>query len=288
MQSRTRWLARPWSAEGAVKPRELQQLRERYARLTDVDLVRMHSQGPGAFASAEVWGLLDQEWHQRRAEIERTDQEEQQRSRAQLPITLSNAVARARRWARLTNTLLKTEMAICGGVMVTILGGATGWGAWQPIVIWGVFTLNTLALVIAWLRWQHQAYRNLTLLDDTDTDHSLGWSVGCWFVPPLSFFVPFQVVTELYQRSMAAARAEPAPPSLRPAIFEWWWALWLGAIVVHVGGRLFASGDLLVTLVLLRISMLIAAAVCAVRVVEMIQTAQEGWIAARPAGLRSV
>jgi pilus assembly protein TadC len=48
-----------------MKPTELARLQEQYRRLPDAKLAELHEAGPTAFASKEIWTLLDEEFSRR-------------------------------------------------------------------------------------------------------------------------------------------------------------------------------------------------------------------------------
>jgi sRNA-binding regulator protein Hfq len=53
---------------------------------------------------------------------------------------------------------------------------------------------------ITFIRWFRRAYFNLHLMVD-DLNHTEGWAAGAWFVPFTNLVRPFQIMTELYNRT---------------------------------------------------------------------------------------
>jgi len=106
-----------------------------------------------------------------------------------------------------------------------------------------------LASGIAFIRWFHAAYRNVTLLAPIAVTHKPGWAIGAWFVPILGLWRPKQIADEIWHVS------ELQPPPDRPAanrlgktttVMAVWWALWIiGSIVGNVSTRFFFGTDTL-------------------------------------------
>ncbi len=80
---------------------------------------------------------------------------------------------------------------------------------------------------IAWLRWFHRAYGNLTLLGSGRTDHTPGSAVGWWFVPLMNLFRPYQITKELWVRSRAGNDLFELGRDPVPGLLHGWWASWL-------------------------------------------------------------
>ena len=94
--------------------------------------------------------------------------------------------------------------------------------------------LGSLALAaVTFLIWLYRASKNLAPLGTQNQEYSPGWAVGYWFIPIVSFFVPYQVVKEIWKGSLPepysqipTASAElPTSPLLLP-----WWIAWLAGI----------------------------------------------------------
>ena len=92
--------------------------------------------------------------------------------------------------------------------------------------------LNIAALVfviVAFCRWIHRAYGNLSSIHRGSLRFSPGWAVGWFLVPIMNLFRPYQVMNELHKTS------NPAGAGSR--VVGWWWGLWIVAGVVgsHFG-----------------------------------------------------
>ena len=96
--------------------------------------------------------------------------------------------------------------------------------------------------MIAFLAWLHRTCRNLPALGADKLEFSPGWAIGCWFVPILNLFRPYQVVREAWLASNPECAGE-ANPGWRGGptspLLKFWWAAF---ILMRVGdgvGRLF-------------------------------------------------
>jgi hypothetical protein len=91
-----------------------------------------------------------------------------------------------------------------------------------------------IVCIVVFLMWLYRARHNLPALGAADIRWSPGWSIAWWFIPIMSLFRPYQVVRETWQASDPATM-----PGWRrdtpPAIFGWWWGLFL---VNSIGGNI--------------------------------------------------
>ena len=90
--------------------------------------------------------------------------------------------------------------------------------------------LVAFALLVFFL---YRAYDNTRVLDPRQPRWASGWAIGYWFIPILSFFRPKQVANAAYR----------AGEDVRvPAVFHWWWALWLLGPALYIGARRTLAG----------------------------------------------
>lgn len=116
----------------------------------------------------------------------------------------------------------------------------------------GAERLNTFAqlgLAIVFLVWFSRAYHNLRRLGKV-LNYEVGWSVGAWFVPVLSWFRPWQLYSEMVETYSIMAGAfpkhhHPAPPSRRQllGLGGWWWGTYIGAGFLSVIPVLMVRAD---------------------------------------------
>lgn len=88
----------------------------------------------------------------------------------------------------------------------------------------GVWVLLFAATIVVWCLWQHRSHQAARALVP-GMDLSAAWAVGCWFVPIVNLFKPFQAMRELWRASEGgpAWRGQATWP-----VLGWWWATWLG------------------------------------------------------------
>lgn len=96
----------------------------------------------------------------------------------------------------------------------------------------GASLLGLLAVVTAWVLtcvWLMKARDNAFLLSPGIRQRrGTAWLWLGWVVPFANFFVPFQVVSDLLRGSEQRSRGNKHGT----AILGWWWACWLGILVL--------------------------------------------------------
>jgi Domain of unknown function (DUF4328) len=96
-----------------------------------------------------------------------------------------------------------------------------------------------IAAGIPWAIWQHRAHRVLRdHLRAPNLQFTPGWAAGWWFVPFANLGKPAQVNAELW-RASGGADGSGVPWTARklPSFFAWWWALWIGRLIVLLVAR---------------------------------------------------
>jgi hypothetical protein len=101
-----------------------------------------------------------------------------------------------------------------------------------------------LTIPIAFLMWIHRAYRNLPALMPESLHYSPRWAVGCFFIPILNLFRPYQVMREIWQGSDPSrlGHVDDSVESVKEssaAVVGWWWGLFLFQIIGRQAARLF-------------------------------------------------
>lgn len=93
-----------------------------------------------------------------------------------------------------------------------------------------VSVLATIAAGTLWAIWQYKAAKRVL----GRTRRTPGWHAGSWFIPVVSFWFPYQNISDLWR---AAGRSRPSWQVL-------WWALWiLSNVVIQISGRLYANAE---------------------------------------------
>lgn len=81
---------------------------------------------------------------------------------------------------------------------------------------------------ITFIQWFRRAYYNLgTRLSDLDYKDS--WAAGCWFVPIISLYRPFQMMRELYERTerLLQEKGSEQLPERKAFMLGLWWTFWI-------------------------------------------------------------
>jgi hypothetical protein len=87
-----------------------------------------------------------------------------------------------------------------------------------------------LATGALWAIWQYRVAKQVP----GRTRRSPGWHAGSWFVPVISFWFPYQNISDLWQ---AIGRARPTWQIL-------WWLCWAGSnVVIQIASRLYMSAE---------------------------------------------
>ncbi len=89
-------------------------------------------------------------------------------------------------------------------------------------------TTLLLPLAVVWIVWQRRCRLNLSALGVEFLRFSPGASIYWWFVPAANLFMPWQVMTEIWRASSAAADGEPDwGTRLLPGWLSAWWVAWV-------------------------------------------------------------
>lgn len=110
---------------------------------------------------------------------------------------------------------------------------------WMTVAATIVSAMALLATAVLWLLWQYRAAKQFS----GETRRSPGWHVGSWLVPIISWWFPYQDVSDLWR---AVGRSRPKWQIL-------WWLCWLvGNVALQISGSIYTSAQ---NLEQLRISM---------------------------------
>jgi len=117
----------------------------------------------------------------------------------------------------------------------------------RQAIIGGLFIAVNLAAAVVFLMWINRAHKNLPPLGATNLRFTSGWAVGWFFVPIMSLFRPYQVVSEIMRASspnanMVDSNSWRELPT--PAIVGWWWALFLiSNFIGQIGFQMVFGGE---------------------------------------------
>ncbi len=150
----------------------------------------------------------------------------------------------------------------------------------------GIWVLLFVSTIVLWCIWQHRAHQTARDLVG-GTEMSAAWAVGCWFIPIVNYFKPFQAVRELWRASAGSAgwRARATWP-----VLGWWWAAWLGFNVLGALQSTTAGPDLEAirrsdAIGLVSVSLGVVAAALAIRIVRSVMSRLTAAVAMGAAGV---
>jgi hypothetical protein len=95
-----------------------------------------------------------------------------------------------------------------------------------------------IATVVTFGMWIYRSHSNLRALGGTNQEFTPGSAVGWYFVPIANLIKPYHAMKELWHQSAPPPRDAFGLGSFAagpPALFAWWWGLWL---LSNFAGRL--------------------------------------------------
>jgi hypothetical protein len=100
----------------------------------------------------------------------------------------------------------------------------------------------TVLTAVAYLAWLSRTVDNLQALTGRRPIATPRWSIIWWFIPIANLFKPFQIVNDLYRRTL--------PPGRRgSSIVAAWWVFWvLNSLAIQAGQYVWSSAVYLDTL----------------------------------------
>ena len=114
--------------------------------------------------------------------------------------------------------------------------------------IYILYLAGFIICVITFISWFRRAYYNLGVhMKKSKTD---GWAAGAWFVPILNLFWPYQIMVELYEKTILyinSKHPESYTYTAKTTVFVgWWWAFWiLNNIMGQVVSRVTIAAETL-------------------------------------------
>lgn len=117
----------------------------------------------------------------------------------------------------------------------------------REAIVWLLDLTAFVVVIVMFLRWFKRAYANLRALGVPELRYRRGWAIWGWFFPFLNLYRPKQLANDIWRGSDPTAPAEHEANWDRrpvPALFQWWWAVYLGlGVLYQVAFRISASGD---------------------------------------------
>lgn len=110
----------------------------------------------------------------------------------------------------------------------------------RQAVIGGIQFLLFVITAIFFLRWFSEAYRNVSRYGASGLPLSEGWAIGAWFVPVLNLFQPKRIANTIHRASdpeLHVPVGQSWRPVAIPAIYQLWWAAWIGSNLLGLAAR---------------------------------------------------
>ena len=82
---------------------------------------------------------------------------------------------------------------------------------------------------VTFIMWFRRAYYNIGLRVN-NLLYRDGWAAGSWFIPVINFYMPFQIMKDLYKQTekyMTFSMKEPYKGNLKTNYVNLWWTLWI-------------------------------------------------------------
>lgn len=92
-----------------------------------------------------------------------------------------------------------------------------------------LFLIVYVISAITFIQWFRRAYYNLHILVK-GLLNTEGWAAGAWFVPIVSLFKPYQIMTEMSQKSkelISKNNSTSESINTSSSTIGFWWALWI-------------------------------------------------------------
>jgi hypothetical protein len=158
------------------------------------------------------------------------------------------------------------ELGYHGGLVFLVLRTEAGMppnATEASLIVSGELALKLLhwsvrvALLVAFLAWFRQAYRNLPALSEEAFHHSSGEAVLSFFIPILNFYRPYQITKQIWRASDLSAVDPGQRVVFSSALVGYWWAfVWISALLglaawytnrqAGIGARNFVADEVIV------------------------------------------
>ncbi len=109
-----------------------------------------------------------------------------------------------------------------------------------------ILIMNILVSIISaitFIQWFRRAYFNLHVKVN-NLSYSEGWAAGCWFVPILNLYLPYQIMKKLYLETINILKEknEYFQNTYTPTFVNVWWTVWI-LIRIFAFVRLFVDNN---------------------------------------------
>lgn len=97
----------------------------------------------------------------------------------------------------------------------------------EQVIAISYMIVNVISAV-TFIMWFRRAYFNLHLRIN-NLSHTEGWAAGCWFVPIICLYRPYQIMKELYQDSklLLMQHESDGVENFNTQFLGTWWTMWI-------------------------------------------------------------
>lgn len=90
-----------------------------------------------------------------------------------------------------------------------------------------IFFIAWITSGITFIMWFRRAYYNLGMITKTELNDN--WAVWSWIVPVISVFRPYNMMSELYNKTIFILKGSPISynQNFNSNILSWWWGFWI-------------------------------------------------------------
>jgi hypothetical protein len=144
---------------------------------------------------------------------------------------------------RIVQILLLLKLVLDISAFFSISDGHISHLAWTVIVFFGLIAIipSSLFLGIFFVLWMSRAYHNLHKADLEGFLYKKEWAVAGWFVPIRNFYVPYQIIKEIYDDSQIAFRNEQEIFKSQPSfLVKYWWLFYIAGIFFNATAMFLA------------------------------------------------
>jgi hypothetical protein len=115
----------------------------------------------------------------------------------------------------------------------------------EQLIMLVTFIVNIISAV-TFIQWFRRAYFNLHSLVPNLT-FTEGWAARSWFVPMISFFRPFQIMVELYNKTIEKLEERKLieNQNFDISFLKLWWALWILVFVIDLKRLVISRSDMI-------------------------------------------
>lgn len=109
----------------------------------------------------------------------------------------------------------------------------------RQIIAAFILVVTQIAVIITFIQWFRRAYHNLHKAGIKHLRMSEGWAAGGWFVPIASWFIPVQIMSEIWQKTPEYGRSEvegdkDSKSKKSLVIIGVWWTAWVCSNILGI------------------------------------------------------